>query len=47
MPFVPKIPAVALSTDMIVGFGAAAVLCTVATIIPVRVAMRRLEAVER
>jgi ABC-2 type transport system permease protein len=34
-------------TDMIVGFGAAAVLCTVATIIPVRVAMRRLEAVER
>jgi ABC-2 type transport system permease protein len=34
-------------TDMLLGFGAAAVLCTVATIIPVRIAMRRLEAVER
>jgi ABC-2 type transport system permease protein len=33
--------------DMLVGFGAAAVLCTVATIVPVRIAMRRLEAVER
>ena len=35
------------TTDMLLGFGAAAVLCTVATIVPVRIAMRRLEAVER
>ena len=33
--------------EMIVGFGAAALLCVAATIIPVRVALRRLEAVER
>ncbi|MBW8768700.1 MAG: hypothetical protein JF589_02985 [Gemmatimonadetes bacterium] len=34
-------------TDMIFGFGLAALLCIVATIIPIRVANRRLEAVER
>jgi ABC-2 type transport system permease protein len=34
-------------TDMVVGFGAAAALCIVATIVPVRVALKRLEAVER
>jgi ABC-2 type transport system permease protein len=34
-------------TDMVFGFGLAALLCIVATIIPIRVANRRLEAVER
>jgi ABC-2 type transport system permease protein len=34
-------------TDMVFGFGLAALLCVVATIIPIRVAKRRLEAVER
>jgi ABC-2 type transport system permease protein len=33
--------------EMIVGFGAAALLCVVATLVPIGVAMRRLEAVER
>jgi ABC-2 type transport system permease protein len=34
-------------TEMVFGFGLAALLCVVATIIPIRVANRRLEAVER
>jgi ABC-2 type transport system permease protein len=34
-------------TEMLVGFGAAAVLCIAATLIPIRVALKRLEAVER
>jgi len=34
-------------SDMVFGFGLAALLCVVATIIPIRVAKRRLEAVER
>jgi ABC-2 type transport system permease protein len=34
-------------TDMVFGFGLAALLCVVATIIPIRVAKRRLEVVER
>jgi len=34
-------------SDMVFGFGLAALLCVVATIIPIRVANRRLEAVER
>jgi ABC-2 type transport system permease protein len=34
-------------SDMVFGFGLAALLCIVATIIPIRVANRRLEAVER
>ena len=34
-------------TEMVVGFGAAAVLCVVATIVPIGIAERRLEAVER
>ena len=34
-------------SEMIFGFGAAATLCAVATIIPIRIAKRRLEAVER
>jgi ABC-2 type transport system permease protein len=33
--------------EMIFGFGAAATLCALATIIPIRIAKRRLEAVER
>jgi hypothetical protein len=32
---------------MLFGFGAAATLCVVATIVPIRIAKRRLEAVER
>src|SRR3954447_7951709 len=34
-------------TEMVFGFGAAAALCVVATIVPIRIAKRRLEAVER
>lgn len=34
-------------TEMVVGFGLAALLCIAATIIPIRVALRRLETVER
>ena len=34
-------------TEMIVGFGAAALLCIAATVIPIRIALSRLEAVER
>jgi ABC-2 type transport system permease protein len=34
-------------TEMILGFGAAALLCVFATLYPIRVAQRRLEAVER
>jgi len=34
-------------SDMVLGFGLAALLCVVATIIPIRIANRRLEAVER
>jgi ABC-2 type transport system permease protein len=34
-------------TEMVIGFGAAAVLCVVATIVPIGIAERRLEAVER
>jgi hypothetical protein len=32
---------------MIVGFGLAALLCVAATIIPIKIALRRLETVER
>ena len=35
------------TSDMVFGFGLAALVCIVATIIPIRVANRRLEAVER
>src|SRR5690349_1815927 len=34
-------------TEMVVGFGAAAVLCMAATVVPIGIAKRRLEAVER
>jgi len=34
-------------TEMIIGFGAAALLCMAATVIPIGIAQRRLEAVER
>lgn len=34
-------------TEMVVGFGAAALLCVAATILPIRLALTRLEAVER
>lgn len=34
-------------TEMVVGFGLAALLCIAATIVPIRVALRRLETVER
>jgi ABC-2 type transport system permease protein len=34
-------------TEMIIGFGAAAVLCIAATVVPIGIAQRRLEAVER
>jgi ABC-2 type transport system permease protein len=34
-------------TEMIFGFGAAALLCIVATLVPIRIALTRLEAVER
>ena len=34
-------------TEMIVGFGLAALLCVATTIIPIGIAKRRLEAVER
>ena len=34
-------------TEMVLGFGAAALLCVAATIIPIRIALTRLEAVER
>lgn len=34
-------------TEMFVGFGAAAFLCVLATLLPIRIAIRRLEAVER
>ena len=34
-------------TEMVLGFGAAALLCVVATIVPIRMALTRLEAVER
>ena len=34
-------------TEMIIGFGAAALVCVAATVIPIGVAQRRLEAVER
>jgi hypothetical protein len=33
--------------EMIVGFGGAALLCIAATLVPIEVAQRRLEAVER
>jgi len=35
------------ATEMVIGFGLAAVLCLAATFIPLRVARIRLEAVER
>ncbi len=34
-------------TEMVLGFGAAAVLCLVVTFVPIRIALTRLEAVER
>ncbi len=34
-------------TEMVLGFGAAALLCIVATVVPIRMALTRLEAVER
>jgi ABC-2 type transport system permease protein len=34
-------------TQMVLGFGAAALLCIVATLLPIRIALKRLEAVER
>jgi ABC-2 type transport system permease protein len=34
-------------TQMVAGFGAAFVLCIVATLVPIRIALKRLEAVER
>jgi ABC-2 type transport system permease protein len=34
-------------TEMIFGFGAAALLCVLATVVPIRVALRRLERIER
>jgi hypothetical protein len=34
-------------TEMIIGFGAAALLCVAATVVPIGIAQRRLEAVER
>ncbi len=38
---------VADSSEMVIGFGAAALLCVAATIVPIRMALTRLEAVER
>ena len=35
------------STEMLFGFGLAALLCVTATIVPIRIALRRLEAIER
>ncbi|HEX2778526.1 MAG TPA: hypothetical protein VHM30_03435 [Gemmatimonadaceae bacterium] len=35
------------TTEMLVGFGLAALLCVSATIVPIRIAMRRLDAIER
>ena len=35
------------ATEMLVGFGLAALLCVVATIVPIRIALRRLEVIER
>src|SRR5687768_6113246 len=35
------------AVEMVIGFGLAALLCTAATIVPIRVALRRLEAIER
>jgi ABC-2 type transport system permease protein len=35
------------ATEMVVGFGLAAVLCIAATVLPIRMALTRLEAVER
>ena len=32
---------------MIMGFGLAALLCVAATIVPIRIALRRLEKIER
>jgi ABC-2 type transport system permease protein len=34
-------------TEMVLGFGAAAILCVVATVVPIKIALKRLEAVER
>ena len=34
-------------TEMTVGFGLAALLCVAATVVPIRMALTRLEAVER
>ena len=34
-------------TEMIIGFGLAALLCLLATFVPLRMAQRRLEALER
>ena len=34
------------SLEMVLGFGAAALLCIAATVIPIRIAMNRLESVE-
>jgi ABC-2 type transport system permease protein len=34
-------------TEMVLGFGAAAALCVAATVVPIRIALSRLEAVER
>ena len=34
-------------TEMAIGFGAAALLCIGATILPIKIALKRLEAVER
>jgi ABC-2 type transport system permease protein len=35
------------ATEMLVGFGLAATLCITATIVPIRIALRRLETIER
>ena len=37
----------ASSVEMVLGFGAAATLCAASTVIPIRVALRRLESTER
>ena len=34
-------------TEMIIGFGLAALLCIAATVIPIKLALTRLEAIER
>ena len=37
----------ASTVEMIIGFGAAMIVCATATLVPIRIALRRLEAVER